>query len=184
MSGTRTTDRTEGIDSMPADLEPIEAPRAPGDPAARPDLDGVIAGTARLLELVQRSPVSRLSLAVGEIRWEIEASVPTVSTTTVQASGASAPTVTTVAVNAVEATAGHPVLAPLVGVFYSSPRPGAPPFARVGDRVAAGQQLAIVEAMKMLNEIVSDRAGIVREVHVQNEAIVEFGERLFTLEPV
>jgi oxaloacetate decarboxylase (Na+ extruding) subunit alpha len=74
--------------------------------------------------------------------------------------------------------------APMVGVFYRAPQPGAPPFVEEGDTVAPGQTLCILEAMKLLNEIKTDAAGIVRAIHVRNAEPVEFGQLLFELEPV
>ena len=76
------------------------------------------------------------------------------------------------------------VEAPMVGVFYRAPQPGAPPFVEEGDTVAAGQTLCILEAMKLMNEIKTDAAGIVRAIHVRNAEPVEFGQLLFELEPV
>ena len=74
--------------------------------------------------------------------------------------------------------------APMVGVFYRAPQPGAPPFVEEGDTVAPGQTLCILEAMKLMNEIKTDAAGIVRAIHVRNAEPVEFGQLLFELEPV
>jgi oxaloacetate decarboxylase alpha subunit len=74
--------------------------------------------------------------------------------------------------------------APMVGVFYRAPQPGAPPFVEEGDSVAPGQTLCILEAMKLMNEIKADTAGIVRAIHVRNAEPVEFGQLLFELEPV
>ncbi len=76
------------------------------------------------------------------------------------------------------------VEAPMVGVFYRAPQPGAPPFVEEGDTVAPGQTLCILEAMKLMNEIKADTAGIVRAIHVGNAEPVEFGQLLFELEPV
>jgi oxaloacetate decarboxylase alpha subunit len=76
------------------------------------------------------------------------------------------------------------VEAPMVGVFYRAPQPGAPPFVEEGDTVAAGQTLCILEAMKLMNEIKAEAAGIVRQIHVGNAEPVEFGQLLFELEPV
>jgi oxaloacetate decarboxylase alpha subunit len=76
------------------------------------------------------------------------------------------------------------VEAPMVGVFYRAPQPGAPPFVEEGDTVAPGQTLCILEAMKLMNEIKSDAAGIVRAIHVGNAEPVEYGQLLFELEPV
>jgi len=76
------------------------------------------------------------------------------------------------------------VEAPMVGTFYRAPQPGAPPFVEVGDAVAQGQTLCILEAMKLMNEVKADDAGIVRGIHVENAEPVEFGQLLFELEPV
>ena len=74
--------------------------------------------------------------------------------------------------------------APMVGTFYRAPYPGAPPFVEEGDPVAAGQTLCILEAMKLMNEVKADAEAIVRRVHVDNAAAVEFGQLLFELEPL
>jgi len=75
-------------------------------------------------------------------------------------------------------------LSPIVGTFYSSASPGTPPFAEVGSRVAKGQVLCIIEAMKVMNEIESEFDGEVVDVLVQNGQPVEFGEVLFRLRPL
>jgi len=76
-----------------------------------------------------------------------------------------------------------PVIAPIVGTFYASPKPDAPPFVQVGDEVVAGQPLCIVEAMKMMNEIAAEQMGVIRKVCIKNSMPVEFGTVLFYLEP-
>ena len=76
----------------------------------------------------------------------------------------------------------HIVRAPMVGTFYRQPSPGARPFVEVGQTVKVGQTLCIIEAMKMLNQIESDKAGVVAEVLVQNENAVEFDQPLFIIE--
>jgi len=73
--------------------------------------------------------------------------------------------------------------APMVGVFYRAPRPGAPAFVEEGDTVSPGQTLCILEAMKLMNEIKAEAAGTVRQIHVGNAEPVEFGQLLFELEP-
>jgi acetyl-CoA carboxylase biotin carboxyl carrier protein len=80
--------------------------------------------------------------------------------------------------------AGLFVKSPMVGTFYRASRPGAPPFVAVGDRVQAGTPLCIVEAMKLMNEIESDLAGIIEEVLVENGQPVQFGQPLFRLRAV
>lgn len=76
------------------------------------------------------------------------------------------------------------VLAPLVGTFYRAPSPGSPPFVEVDDVVQAGQQLAIVEAMKLMNPITAERAGRVTAITVADGEMVEFDQVLFELEPL
>lgn len=78
-------------------------------------------------------------------------------------------------------TSGKIVNSPLVGTFYCAPSPDAAPYVKVGDSVTKGQTLAIVEAMKLMNEIESDFDGVVKEVLVENGAIVEFGQPLFVI---
>ena len=77
----------------------------------------------------------------------------------------------------------HLVTSPIVGTFYRAPNPEADPFARVGDEVRVGQVLCIVEAMKLMNEIESDKDGTVVKVHVENSEPVEYGQPLFTIRP-
>jgi acetyl-CoA carboxylase biotin carboxyl carrier protein len=75
----------------------------------------------------------------------------------------------------------HTVQAPMVGTFYSAPAPGAKAFVQIGDEVKVGEVLCIIEAMKMMNQIESDRAGRVTSVLVQNGDPVEFGQPLFSI---
>jgi len=77
----------------------------------------------------------------------------------------------------------HVIKSPIVGTFYSAPTPGAAPFVHVGDHVAAGQVLCIIEAMKLMNEIESDVAGEVMRIFVENGQPVEYGEPLFAIHP-
>ncbi len=76
---------------------------------------------------------------------------------------------------------GHAVKSPMVGSFYRSSSPDAKPFVEVGDTVAVGDTLCIIEAMKLLNEIESDKAGVVKKILVDNGLAVEYGEPLFII---
>jgi len=76
---------------------------------------------------------------------------------------------------------GHVVKAPMVGTFYRSPNPGASPFVEVGQTVKEGDPLCIIEAMKLLNEIEADKAGVIKEVLVENGEPVEYGQPLFVI---
>ncbi|HEY6807207.1 MAG TPA: acetyl-CoA carboxylase biotin carboxyl carrier protein [Gemmatimonadales bacterium] len=75
------------------------------------------------------------------------------------------------------------IKSPMVGTFYKSPEPGAEAYVKVGSRVAAGQVVCIIEAMKIMNEIESEVQGAVREVCVENAQPVEFGQVLFRVDP-
>ncbi len=72
----------------------------------------------------------------------------------------------------------------MVGTFYRAPAPGAAEFVEIGDAVAAGETLCILEAMKLMNEVKTEIEGIVRKIHVGNGEPVEFGQLLFELEPI
>ena len=76
---------------------------------------------------------------------------------------------------------GHAVKSPMVGTFYRSSSPDAKAFVEVGDTVAVGDTLCIIEAMKLLNEIESDKAGVVKKILVDNGLAVEYGEPLFII---
>jgi acetyl-CoA carboxylase biotin carboxyl carrier protein len=76
---------------------------------------------------------------------------------------------------------GHAVKSPMVGSFYRSSSPDSKPFVEVGDTVAVGDTLCIIEAMKLLNEIESDKAGVVKKILVDNGLAVEYGEPLFII---
>jgi acetyl-CoA carboxylase biotin carboxyl carrier protein len=86
------------------------------------------------------------------------------------------------AVNNVLALAGHSVKSPMVGSFYRSASPGAKPFVEVGDTVAVGDTVCIIEAMKILNEIESDKAGVVKKILCDNGQAVEYGQPLVVIE--
>jgi acetyl-CoA carboxylase biotin carboxyl carrier protein len=75
------------------------------------------------------------------------------------------------------------ITAPIVGTFYAAPAPDAPDYVQVGDRVTAGQVLCIIEAMKLMNEIEADVAGVIKEILVKNEEPVEYGQVLFRIDP-
>ena len=75
------------------------------------------------------------------------------------------------------------ITSPMVGTFYRAPEPGAEPYVKVGSRVTPGQTVCIIEAMKIMNEIEADIAGVVREVNVEDSLPVEFGQVLFRIDP-
>lgn len=76
---------------------------------------------------------------------------------------------------------GHEITAPMIGTYYASPGPGESPFVQIGDEVEVGQVVGIIEAMKIMNEIVADRPGVVTEILVENAQAVEYGSPLLRL---
>jgi acetyl-CoA carboxylase biotin carboxyl carrier protein len=98
----------------------------------------------------------------------------------------SAPSASAVAAESAPATPAevlHDVKSPIVGTFYESPSPGAPPFVKIGDQVEVGQVLCIVEAMKLMNEIEADVAGeVVKRIAASGQP-VEYGQPLFAIKP-
>jgi acetyl-CoA carboxylase biotin carboxyl carrier protein len=77
----------------------------------------------------------------------------------------------------------HIVKSPIVGTFYNTPAPNAPPFVKLGDVVKVGQVLCIIEAMKLMNEIESDEGGEIVRIYVENGQPVEYGQSLFAIKP-
>lgn len=77
---------------------------------------------------------------------------------------------------------GHWVKSPLVGTFYRAVQEDAEPYVQVGDTVKKGQVLGIIETMKLMNELESDRDGVIAEIAIENEQVVEFGQKLFRIE--
>ena len=108
------------------------------------------------------------------------AAAPVVAPTAAEIADAAA--VTAAAVAAELVAAGHTVKSPMVGTFYRSSSPGAAPFVQVGDSVKEGDTLCIIEAMKILNEIESDKSGTVKQVLCENGQAVEYGQALYIIE--
>jgi acetyl-CoA carboxylase biotin carboxyl carrier protein len=96
---------------------------------------------------------------------------------------AATPAVAAPAAPATQEESLHAVKSPIVGTYYEAPSPGAPPFVKVGDTVAEGQVLCIVEAMKLLNEIESDVSGEVVKILASNGQPIEYGQELFAIRP-
>jgi acetyl-CoA carboxylase biotin carboxyl carrier protein len=153
------------------------------------ELEAAVDGVRILVELVRESTVTRLRLDLGPLHVEIETSQPVVDSRPGATLPPGAPAVPAAphegdsSTGAPTANTGIAVLAPLIGVFYRRPSPAEPPFVEPGDRVDAGQTVAIVEAMKLMNPVVADRAGVVREIHARDTEVVEFGQLLMTIEP-
>ncbi|MGB0128595.1 MAG: acetyl-CoA carboxylase biotin carboxyl carrier protein [Rhodocyclaceae bacterium] len=147
----------------------------------------------KLIDLVQESGISELEVTEGEERVKIVKHSAVPSSATYPSALALPPAGVAVAspatqnlLPAAEVPAsqldGQVVKAPMVGTFYRSSAPNAKAFVEVGDAVAAGETLCIIEAMKLMNEIESDVSGTVRAILVENGEPVEYGQPLFIIE--
>ena len=150
--------------------------RALGEIAAEFDLDAIRVRTGDTeIEIVRRDP----AVHAGPIAYAAPPASPPGSSGMPSAPGAAA--------EPAGARAAGPnvrkVTAPVVGVFYRAPAPGADPFVEIGSRVSAGDPLCILEAMKLMNEINTDYAGVVSNILVENGELVSLGQELFWIEP-
>lgn len=141
----------------------------------------------KLIDLVEESGISELELTEGEEKVRISRHQPPANPGVMQYQPymqlpptASAPAVP-VAAEEEPVIEGHIVKSPMVGTFYRSSSPDAKPFTDVGASVAVGDTLCIIEAMKLLNEIEADQAGVVKAILVENGQPVEYGEPLFVI---
>ncbi|MGO9513779.1 MAG: acetyl-CoA carboxylase biotin carboxyl carrier protein [Steroidobacteraceae bacterium] len=140
----------------------------------------------KLIELLEESGISELEISEGEESVRISRH-PRMSVPPAIAMGQPAP----IAAPAPPATAAgehkprndeHTVTSPMVGTYYASPSPGAKSFVEIGMEIKIGQVLCIIEAMKMMNQIESDKAGSVTAILAKNGEPVEFGQPLFIIE--
>jgi acetyl-CoA carboxylase biotin carboxyl carrier protein len=136
-----------------------------------------------LIALMQRDGLDRLRVAFGDLDLDLRMSAPSASAAAspAHATGAHAPVSAPVVDDEAPANV-RKVPAPLVGVFYRAPAPGAKPFVEVGDDVVAGQVLCILEAMKLMNEIVSEHSGRVARICVNDGQLVSLHQELFWIE--
>jgi acetyl-CoA carboxylase biotin carboxyl carrier protein len=141
----------------------------------------------KLIELLEESNIAELEIREGEetVRISRHGAMPMMPAPMhfAPAQAASTPTAQTATVDPVapQALSGHIVCSPMVGTFYRSASPDAPPFADVGQSVKVGDVLCIVEAMKMMNQIEADKAGVVKAILVEDGAPVEFDQPMFTI---
>ncbi|MDP4527545.1 acetyl-CoA carboxylase biotin carboxyl carrier protein [Alkalimonas delamerensis] len=144
----------------------------------------------KLIELVEESGISELEITEGEesVRISRQSTAPqplhyaaAPAPVAAPAPAAAAPAASSAPAAAPEPS-GHQVRSPMVGSFYRAPSPTAKPFVEVGQSVKVGDTICIVEAMKMMNQIQSDKAGVVKEILVQDGEPVEFDQPLVIIE--
>lgn len=142
----------------------------------------------KLIELLETSDIAEIEIKEGEeaVRISRNSSVTT-AVAAPAAAPVAAPAPSPAAPAAAEekpapqATSGHIVSSPMVGTFYRSPSPSSPPFVEVGTHVKAGDVVCIVEAMKMMNQIEAEKAGIIEAILVNDGEPVEFDQPLVTI---
>jgi len=147
----------------------------------------------RLIRMVEESDIDELEIdrPLGRVRITKRRAVDPPERTAAPAALAAPVNATSAPAPVAAETAPPPprepglvaVVAPMVGTFFTAPAPGAKPYVSEGDRVSVGQVVCIVEAMKLMNEVQSDVAGVVREVLVENGQAVEYGQELFLVAP-
>ena len=140
-----------------------------------------------LIDLVAESDIAELEVTEGESKVRIvkSSAAPQNQMVMMQpqhqqyAPGVAAPIAAPIA--APVEPQGHIVKSPMVGTFYRSASPGTPPFVEIGSTVKEGDTLCLIEAMKLLNEIDADTAGVIKQILVENGQPVEFGQPLFVI---
>lgn len=141
----------------------------------------------KLIELVEESGITELEITEGEesvriSRGGVVAQVAPMAYAAPQAPAAAAAPAATASAPAAAELSGHILRSPMVGAFYRSSGPDAAPFVEVGQQVKVGDALCIVEAMKMMNQIQSDKAGVIKRILVENGDTVEFDQPMFIIE--
>jgi acetyl-CoA carboxylase biotin carboxyl carrier protein len=142
----------------------------------------------KLIELLEESNINELEITEGEDSVRISRGVPAAAyapqpmlAAPLAAAPAAAPAAAAAAVVVDEPIAGHTINSPMVGSFYASPAPESPAFVSVGQTVSPGDVLCIIEAMKMMNQIEADKAGVIGAVLVEDGDPIEFDQPLFTI---
>jgi acetyl-CoA carboxylase biotin carboxyl carrier protein len=149
----------------------------------------------KLIELLEESDIAEIEIHEGEesVRISRASSIPIAAPAPVPApipAPAPAPTAAPAFPSPAEETgsatpeeiSGHQIKSPMVGTFYRAPSPGAKNFVEEGQQVSAGDTLCIIEAMKILNQIESDKAGTVKRILVENGEPVEYNQPMFIIE--
>jgi acetyl-CoA carboxylase biotin carboxyl carrier protein len=142
----------------------------------------------KLIEMLEESHLTEIEIHEGEETIRLSRMAPAAAPMNTYYAPPPMPSMAApvaAAVAAVEAPAaptGHMVTSPMVGTFYRSASPNAKPFVEVGAQVKVGETLCIIEAMKMLNQIEADKAGVIKAILKENGQPVEYGEPLFVIE--
>ena len=125
----------------------------------------------KLIDLMIESDLQAIEVKEGDQSISLTRPTPVYTAAPVAAPITSAP--------AAKTPRGAVESSPMVGVFYSAPSPGEPPFVNVGQSVSAGETLGIIEAMKIMNPIEATQSGVIEEILVKNGEVIQFGQALF-----
>lgn len=139
----------------------------------------------KLIELLEESNIAELEIHEGEESVRISrfgTAGPVVATPPPVAAAPITPAATADEPQKEPEISGHKVTSPMVGSFYRAPSPGSSDFVEIGQSVKVGDTLCIIEAMKLLNQIESDKAGTIKSIMVENGQPVEYGQTLFIIE--
>lgn len=138
---------------------------------------GLTADIKALIEMMARGGIADLKLDTAAVKLRLRSGQP--------AGVVARPPVSVAEVSAPPAADTDTIVipSPMIGTFYRAPKPGEPAFVEIGDTVEVGQTIGIIEAMKIMNEIAAESAGVVAEILVGNGQAVEFGQPLLRLDP-
>jgi acetyl-CoA carboxylase biotin carboxyl carrier protein len=157
-----------------------------GTPPPSPDAAGLLGLIDRLEELLNASELSEIEIEAGTTTLVLRKPIALAEMGGSAIAGSSAESTVVpagVTKGDAEGTPSNVVVAPLTGLFYASPSPGAEPYVRIGAPVMVGQVIGLIEAMKLFNEIKSDRAGRVVRIHAEDGALVKAKQPLIEVEP-
>lgn len=135
----------------------------------------------KLIELLDESNIAEIEIHEGEESVRISRVTSQVTLAAPMPTPIAAAPVTAAEVPAAAEISGHQVTSPMVGTFYRAPTPESKPFVEEGQQVNVGDTLCIIEAMKILNQIESDKAGTIKKVLVENGEPVEFNQAMFII---
>ncbi|TXJ10500.1 MAG: biotin/lipoyl-binding protein [Acinetobacter sp.] len=124
----------------------------------------------KLIDLMIESDLQAIEVKEGDQAISLTRRVPIIAST---------PNPTPIEAPVVKSSRGAIETAPMVGVFYAAPNPGEAPFVKIGQTVSAGENLGIIEAMKIMNPIEATQSGVIEEILVKNGDVVQFGQPLF-----
>lgn len=155
----------------------MTAPEEHNEQTQRPPSE-MIESVRELIAMMSKGGISELDLTTGDVSIRLRGQSATSAAPNVAHATASSATVPSQ-----EEPEGNIIASPMIGTFYAAPSPGEAAFVKIGDEIEVGQVIGIIEAMKIMNEITADHAGVIVEALVQNAQPVEYGSPLLRVVP-